>query len=63
MSQVDGSPIRLALLDDQTMFREGLSALIEREADFETIAEASTIQALAALDIADSPCPTAAAAS
>jgi two-component system, NarL family, response regulator NreC len=52
MSQVAGSPIRLALLDDQTLFREGLTALVERESDFETIAEASTIQALAALDIA-----------
>ncbi len=52
MSQTAGSPIHLALLDDQTLFREGLAALIEREPDFETIVQAATLQGLAAMDVA-----------
>jgi two-component system, NarL family, response regulator NreC len=52
MSQTAGSLIRLALLDDQILFREGVAALIEREPDLETIAHAATVQALTELDIA-----------
>ncbi len=51
MSQTVGSAIRLALLDDQTLFREGVAALLEREPDLEPIAQMSTVQASIALEI------------
>ena len=51
MSQTVGSAIRLALLDDQTLFREGLAALLEREPDLETIAQAATVQTLTDLAV------------
>jgi two-component system response regulator NreC len=52
MGQTAGSPIRLALLEDQILFREGVAALIEGEPDLETIAYAATVRALTELDIA-----------
>jgi two-component system response regulator NreC len=36
--------IRLALVDDQSIFREGLRALIDREPDFEVVAEATDVK-------------------
>jgi len=36
-------PIRLLLLDDHVLFREGLRRLLISEADFETVAECSTL--------------------
>jgi two-component system response regulator NreC len=39
--------IRLALLDPQTIFREGLRALVERETDLEVVAEGPSFEALA----------------
>src|SRR5438552_1128684 len=43
--------IRLALVDDQTMFREALRALIEQEPDLEVVAQVTSVQALRELDI------------
>jgi DNA-binding NarL/FixJ family response regulator len=37
-------PIRLLLLDDHVLFREGLRRLLVSEADFVTVAECSTVQ-------------------
>jgi DNA-binding NarL/FixJ family response regulator len=48
------TPIRLLLLDDHILFREGLRRLLESEPDFETVAECGTPQeALAVLARAD----------
>ena len=41
MSESTDPVIRLALLDDQTLFREGLRALIEQEPDFEVVGQAT----------------------
>lgn len=43
--------IRLALVDDQTMFREGLRALIEQEDDLEVVAQSTNLIALEELDV------------
>jgi DNA-binding NarL/FixJ family response regulator len=43
-------PIRLLLIDDHVLFREGLRRLLVSETDFETVAECSTLaEALVAL--------------
>ena len=34
--------IRIALVDDHTLFRSGLKALLSRQADFEVVGEASS---------------------
>jgi len=44
--------ITLVLLDDQAMFREGLRALIEQQADFEVVAHATSLDVLDDLDTA-----------
>ena len=36
-------PIRLLLLDDHVLFREGLRRLLVSESDFETVAECGTL--------------------
>jgi two-component system response regulator NreC len=51
LSQQAHPVIRLALVDDQTMFREGLRALIEQEPDLEVVAQATSLQALEELDV------------
>ena len=43
--------IRLALVDNQTMFREALRALIEQESDLEVVGQARSVQALPELDV------------
>jgi two-component system response regulator NreC len=43
--------IRLALVDDQTILREGLDALIEQEPDLEVVAHATTVHELEDLDL------------
>src|SRR5262249_30044786 len=41
----DGMPsVRLLLLDDHVLFREGLKRLLESEPDFETVAECGTLE-------------------
>jgi DNA-binding NarL/FixJ family response regulator len=39
---MDMQPLRLLLLDDHVLFREGLRRLLETEPDFETVAECGT---------------------
>src|SRR5437867_10614789 len=51
LSQQAHPVIRLALVDDQTMFREGLRALIEQEPDLEVVAQATSLQALDEMDV------------
>jgi DNA-binding NarL/FixJ family response regulator len=47
---MDMQPLRLLLLDDHVLFREGLRRLLETEPDFETVAECGTpAEALEAL--------------
>ncbi len=43
--------IRLALVDDQTILREGLGALIEHEPDLEVVAHATSVDELEDLDL------------
>jgi len=52
LSELADAAITLVLLDDQAMFREGLRALMEQEADFEVVAHATTLDALENPDIA-----------
>jgi two-component system response regulator NreC len=51
VSQQAHHVIRLALVDNHTMFREGLRALIEQEPDLEVVAQATSVQALPDLDV------------
>jgi two-component system response regulator NreC len=51
LSQSPDAVIRLALLDEQSLFREGLRALIGEEPDLELVAQAPSLQALYDLDI------------
>jgi DNA-binding NarL/FixJ family response regulator len=44
--------IRLVLVDDQTIFREGLRALLEQHADLEVVAQATSVGAVHDLDVA-----------
>jgi DNA-binding NarL/FixJ family response regulator len=44
------APIRLVLVDDQTIFREGLRALLEQHADLEVVAQAMSVAAARELD-------------
>jgi len=43
--------IGIALLDDQTIFREGLRALIDQEPDFEVIAQAASMATIEAVTV------------
>ncbi len=51
MSHVPDAVITLALVDDQTLFREGLRALLDEEADLEVVAQAATVEWICDLDI------------
>ena len=51
MSQSPDAVTRLALLDEQSLFREGLRSLIGEEPDLEVVAQAPSLQALYDLDI------------
>ena len=51
MGEQAHSVIRLVLVDDQTMFREGLRALIEQETDLEVVAQSTSVQSLEELDV------------
>ena len=51
MTQQVESVIRLALVDTQTIFREGLRALIEQEPDLEVVAQAENLEAAEGLAI------------
>jgi two-component system response regulator NreC len=42
--------IGIVLLDDQTIFREGLRALLDHEPDFEVVAQASSIATIEAIE-------------
>ena len=39
----DGAPVRLMLVDDHALMREGLMELLSREPDLRIVAEASTV--------------------
>lgn len=43
MMRLNSQPIRLLLLDDHILFREGLRRLLVSETDFETVAECGTL--------------------
>ncbi len=43
--------IRLALVDDQGIFREGLRALIDQEPDLEVVAQATDVNAAEELQV------------
>jgi two-component system, NarL family, response regulator NreC len=43
--------IRIVLVDDQTILRDGLRALIDQVSDLEVVADAPSIEALDALDV------------
>ena len=51
MGQRAHKVIQLALVDGQTIFREGLRALIEQEPDLEVVAHAASVQALEQWDV------------
>jgi len=51
LPQPDPVVIRLVLIDDQTLFREGLRALVEREPDLEVVGEAAGVEGLEALNV------------
>ena len=51
MTEQSVTVIRLALVDEQTLFREGLRALVEQEPDFTVVGQASSVQALESLDV------------
>jgi two-component system, NarL family, response regulator NreC len=46
------NPIRLLLVDDKLIVREGLRAFLEREAGFSVVAQASSLAEAVALDVA-----------
>ena len=41
-ARISDPVVRVALVDDQTIFREGLRALIELEPDFEVLAQTTS---------------------
>jgi two-component system response regulator NreC len=47
---VDAPPIRLMLVDDHSLMREGLTELLTREPDLEVVAEASTVATAVAVE-------------
>ena len=51
LSQQPDQPIRLALVDAQSIFREGLRALVDQEPDLEVVAEATNLQAAEELQV------------
>jgi two-component system, NarL family, response regulator NreC len=51
MNEQAAMVIRLALVDEQTLFREGLRSLMDHEPDFSVVGQAASVQALVALEI------------
>lgn len=51
MSREPGPVLRVVLVDDQSIVREGLVAVMQREADLDVIAEAMTVRAAEALEV------------
>src|SRR5258708_4650763 len=51
MSEQVATVIRLALVDEQTLFREGLREVVDHEPDFTVVGQAGSVQALVAFDI------------
>jgi DNA-binding NarL/FixJ family response regulator len=51
LPQPDQVVIRLALVDDQRLFREGLRALVDQEGDLAVVTEAASVQELETIDI------------
>jgi two-component system response regulator NreC len=51
LSDPEDPVIGIALLDDQTIFREGLRALIDQEPDFEVIAQATSLATMEAVTV------------
>ena len=51
MSHEPGSVLRLVLVDDELIVREGLVAVMQREADLEVVAEVATVRAAEGLEI------------
>ena len=41
MTELDDGKIRIVLIDDHTLFRSGLKALLSRQQDFEIVGEAA----------------------
>lgn len=56
MSSEPASPVRIALVDDHAIVRQGLRSILDREPDLEVVAEASTADE--AMTVIDRTCPS-----
>lgn len=51
MNAKSGTPVSVVLIDDRTLVREGLRALIEQQPDFRVVAHAGSLEDVVALDV------------